>query len=72
MATDEARASTNETLFGCDVKTTYTTRHRVRQAFFLFFRAIEEKPAVFSGVPGVFTKKTGADHSAPVWFRIWA
>ena len=34
MATDEDRASTNETLFGCDVKTTYITMYSVRQVFF--------------------------------------
>ena len=54
VATDEARASTNETLFGCDVKTTYTTLCPVRQAFFRFFGEKQEKSswakAFFRGI----------------------
>ena len=43
MNTYEARASTNETLFGCDVKTTYTTMRPVRQVFFWNFGYMGKK-----------------------------
>ena len=62
MNTYEARASTNETLFGCDVKTTYTTGSPVRQAFFHNFGEIEEKAPWSNGLfRGICTERGRGD-----------